>query len=242
MPRLSANECYIRNLSEKLSEMLNLPYEVVRSVIDGIHLSILNDIREQGRTDMQNGEVNKITIELPNVGTLILSPMKYTPKKDSILDGQALKPKFIIREKFLLDCRYAYYDQRDYLSEVLIENFQNLFSNHYSSIMKFGDKEDCCIDTDEFILDRIEELFDRDNDTYYIYIKDILKDPVIKKCDCDTKRIANIASKSKRFVIGIGHKSEMPYLLLNSKRYIDIAKSEGDRIVERKKKEGETHE
>jgi hypothetical protein len=139
MPKLSDNEWNIRRASSNIATALDLPYDVVRSVIDALALHILDEIREQGIKD--GDEAKKVKVELPNIGTLELFPAKYPDNETAILQGRAFKTKFTVKEAFLLKCRFAYYDQYNYLLEEATKGFKDLVKEHYTSIIRSdGDK------------------------------------------------------------------------------------------------------
>ena len=138
MPKLSQNEWYARKATKDISNMLDLPEAVVRSVIDALALHLLDELREKG---MNADEAETVELELPNIGTLKLFPAKYPDNECAILNGRAFKPKFIIREQFLLKLRYAYYDHHNYILDEVTQNFKDMFDDHYKSIIR-GDEDE----------------------------------------------------------------------------------------------------
>lgn len=139
MPKLSANEWYARKASKDIGNMLDLPEALVRSVIDALALHLLDELREQGIKDGDEAKI--VELELPNIGTLKLFPAKYPDNDCAILNGRAFKPKFIIKEQFLLKCRHAYYGHHNYLLEEVTSNFKDMFDQHYQSIIRRDDDE-----------------------------------------------------------------------------------------------------
>ena len=61
--------------------------------------------------------------------------MKYPDKPDSILQGRAFRPRFVIKEDFLLKLRYAYYARKNYLLERVTKNFKGMFDKHFTSLI-----------------------------------------------------------------------------------------------------------
>lgn len=250
---LGSNEYYIRKMSNQLSIMLGLPYNVVRSVLDGEHLCVLNSIKEQGRIDLlEKGEINKISIEIPNIGTLKLTPAKYPKTENSILDGNAFRPKFIIKEQFLLQCRYAYYDQKNYLVDELESNFKDLFSEYYSSIvskelqgydeLNLSDQEIKHLKSLELkykklspsdrlmkIRTRIEEMV-TGMSRYYNYLDNFRSDLDIQALVATDEEIKNSVLDSKIAICGRGVKTKRLYLMKREEEYINLAKNEGDTL------------
>lgn len=139
MPRLSANEWYARKATADIATMLDLPEPVVRSVIDALALHMLDELREKGIQDGDNPQ--KVQLELPNIGTMELFPAKYPDNENAILQGRAFKTKFVVREPFLLKCRYAYYAHHNYLLDEVTSNFKDMFNEHYQSIIRRDDDE-----------------------------------------------------------------------------------------------------
>lgn len=133
MPKLSQNEWYIRRATHDIATMLDLPEEVVRAVLEALPLHMLDELREQ--SEQNDGTAEKCSIELPLIGTLELYPMKYPDKPDSILQGRAFRPRFVIKEDFLLKLRYAYYAQKNYLLERVTKNFKGMFDKHFTSLI-----------------------------------------------------------------------------------------------------------
>lgn len=140
MPKLSQNEWYIRRATKDISTILDLPENVVRSVIEALSLHMLDEIREKGIQDGDNPE--KCNLELPLIGTLELFPMKYPENEHSILQGRAFRPKFTIKEQFLLQLRQAYYGGQNFLLERTTQNFKEMFDKHYSSLIFREEDED----------------------------------------------------------------------------------------------------
>ena len=139
MPKLSANESYIRKATRDISYILDLPESVVRSVIDALSLHMLESLRYQG---LHPDDDKHVSVELPNIGTLILTKSKYPDNERAILQGQAFRPKFVVKDAFLLRCRYAYYDHHNYLLDDVTNNFMNMFDEHYTSIVRGSDNTD----------------------------------------------------------------------------------------------------
>lgn len=137
--KLTANEYYIRNICNRLSTILNLPYDVVRAVVDGIPLCILEDLKNRGREDLESGEYKESKLEIPSIGTITLRIAKYPDKDDSYFNGRAFKPKFSIDEKFLMKCRKAYYGQENFLLDTMTKNFKGHLEDHYTSLVKGDD-------------------------------------------------------------------------------------------------------
>lgn len=140
MPKLSANEWYARKATRDIATMLDLPENVVRSVIDALSLHMLDELREKGIED--GDDPQKVCLELPNIGTLELFPAKYPDNDTAILQGRAFKTKFVVRENFLLKCRHAYYAAHNYILDEVKVNFKDMFNEHYRSIIRRGDDEE----------------------------------------------------------------------------------------------------
>ena len=61
MPKLSQNEWYARKATKDISNMLDLPEAVVRSVIDALALHLLDELREKGMNTDEAETVEHIT-------------------------------------------------------------------------------------------------------------------------------------------------------------------------------------
>lgn len=134
MPILNSNERYTREVVQRLSVLTGLPTEAVRSVIDGLELCMLEDIRKAA-LEVDTSDKNIIQLELPKIGTLKLSTSRYPSEKSVMLDGKSFRSSFNIYERFLTKLRWAYYGKYDYLTERSEANFRELFKDHYKSII-----------------------------------------------------------------------------------------------------------
>lgn len=141
MPALNNNEKYTRKICSKIANLTGLPQGVVRAVIDGLELCLLDDIRDiANNTD--TSQKTTLNLELPNIGTLILHTTSYPKDMSVILDGNSFKSSFNIGKKFLNKLRWAYYGKYDYLTERAQSNFDKLFVDHYKSVIQGDDEKD----------------------------------------------------------------------------------------------------
>lgn len=143
MPILNSNEKYTRDVVNRVANMTGLPASAVRTVLDGVELCILDDLRLKGQKSAPDAKV-VIPVEIPNIGTLKLSTTSY-PKDKSLsdyTDGKSFKSTIELSKKFLNRIRWAYYANWDYLSQRAEANFSKLFSGHYQSIIRGEDGEE----------------------------------------------------------------------------------------------------
>lgn len=138
---LHSNEKFTREVCSVLSDSLGVPYDLVRSIVDGVGLYILEKVAEEGRIAEEEGK-EAFTIDMPMVGTLTVFPKKYPETENSILEGRALRTKFKVREPFLLKMRYAYYTDKHYLEENISENFEKFLAQRYSNLISEEGKEE----------------------------------------------------------------------------------------------------
>lgn len=135
MSRVSKSEQHLRKLSSQISTLTDLPYNVVKTVLDTFYLLLLNEIRNQGIDDiLKNSKYNNIEVDIPNIGKIALLPTKWN-RDDSIFGGQAFRVKFYIDDNFLYRCRNSYYCYHDYVTDSLSDNFPGQFSKYYSSML-----------------------------------------------------------------------------------------------------------
>lgn len=140
MAKLHNNEVFTRQLCSDLSKMLNLPYDVVRQVIDGLGLYILHEMVKLGEEARKNGKYEKFKVEVPMIGTIEVFPKKYPTNEHSILEGWALRTSFSVREPFLLKARHAYYAGEDPLLQNLSANFEGMIKEKYAKLISVEGK------------------------------------------------------------------------------------------------------
>lgn len=127
MPELSSNELFSKRVISNTSKLLNIPEDVVDSVLSSIILQVLQDINDQG-----NESSETIVVRVPKIAdiTLLASGKNITVSKVYLV------PKF--RNKV----KTSFSTDIDYLFEEVIKNSSKLIVDKFTKMIASAENED----------------------------------------------------------------------------------------------------
>lgn len=127
MPELSSNELFSKRVISNTSKLLNIPEDVVDSVLSSIILQVLQDINDQG-----NESSETIVVRVPKIAdiTLLASGKNITVSKVYLV------PKF--RNKV----KTSFSTDIDYLFEEVIKNSGKLIVDKFTKMIASAENED----------------------------------------------------------------------------------------------------
>lgn len=127
MPELSSNELFSKRVISNTSKLLNIPEDVVDSVLSSIILQVLQDINDQG-----NESSDTIVVRVPKIAdiTLLASGKNITVSKVYLV------PKF--RNKV----KTSFSTDIDYLFEEVMKNSSKLIVDKFTKIIASAENED----------------------------------------------------------------------------------------------------
>jgi len=126
---LTSNEIFYRDTAKKISNILDIPEEVVKSVINALVLHILKDASTQADNS------STISVKIPKIGDI--SVMRSNKK------GYLTVSDVRFTEKFRDQLKLSMTTDIDYLSDEIIKNAGNLIVDKYLKLISEG------VDTDE---------------------------------------------------------------------------------------------
>lgn len=141
---LSLNEKFTRKVCKVISDTYGVPYDLVRSIIDGLGLYILHEIVKEGKRAREEDDKKKFKISLPNIGNITFTPKKYNSTSAIEVkkyNGNALVSGFEIDEGFLAKARDAYYGAEDPLFDNAELNFNKFIIKKYNKIISEEEDE-----------------------------------------------------------------------------------------------------
>lgn len=127
MPELSSNELFSKRVISNTSKLLNIPEDVVDSVLSSIILQVLQDINDQG-----NESSDTIVVRVPKIAdiTLLASGKNITVSKVYLV------PKF--RNKV----KTSFSTDIDYLFEEVMKNSSKLIVDKFTKMIASAENED----------------------------------------------------------------------------------------------------